>query len=409
MRTIKLKSDRRYYSIISMGIIALMILLLGYAMGYPEIWQEKRAYKEALAPASEFALEYIGEKYGFEARIIEDEENDRMNRLNNSAKYVSCIGCIEKPEDWNFTFGMEANGREFTVNVCISPEEAFASDNYQYEEIKAAAISELETEISRSLSDGKILQFSMESFFSEYYDGSNIDKFLENSWGHIEMIFPNADFSSPYWGGVIDKLTWEWGFDITFASFDTQERTEDFINYLASDESEYFRGLYGYYRYEAYAPYITDFICVNNGEISTTDIFEAKSCGEFDCRIFPGSGEITEAAVEDMTGFFKEYNEEYCLEAPLSRAYKVNENNVDVCIYYPLNKLEGRDIDLIGAAWCGKRNVPWDDRGIARAEICGDYAVFRMAFGSMDDIMFMLVDNTGQEKYIPGENKGTAD
>lgn len=78
---------------------------------------------------------------------------------------------------------------------------------------------------------------------------------------------------------------------------------------------------------------------------------------------------------------------------------------MDVCIYYPLDKLEGRDIDRIGAAWCGRSHVPWDDRGIARAEIYGDYAVFRICFGSEEDIMFMLVDNTGQEEYIPGKNK----
>lgn len=327
MKMIKQKNDLSGHSKISMVIIAIMLLLFGYITDYPERPAEKVQYDAAYAEAAEFASGYIVGKYGFEARTVENEETDILNKYNNSAKTVSCIGCIEKPEDRRFTFDMEANGREFTVNVYISPEETFADDNYQYEEIKAAAMSELETEISRSLPGGNILRFSMKAYFSEYFDGGSIDEFLEKSrgYGYIEMIFANADFSAPAAMETLDMLTKKYSFDITFTSFDTRERTEDFINYLDSDESSFFRGLYGYYKYEIFAPYITDFICTSDGKRIMADVYKVRSCGEFDCCIFPSDGEITEAAADGITDLFKEYDEEYCLERPLSKAYRVNK------------------------------------------------------------------------------------
>ncbi len=396
MRIMKQKSDVNGYSKISMVIIAIMILLLGYIIGYPEMWQEKRAYKEKLAAASEFASGYIAEKYGFEARIVENEETDSWNKYNNSSKFASCVGYIEKPEDWNFTFDMEADGREFTVKVCIGSEETFANDNYQYEEIKAAALSELETEISRSLPGVNILGIGMGdnydySFFSKYYDGNNIDEILESSRGHIEAIFADADFSSPYSRGIIDKLVYEWGFDIRFISFDRSEIMEDFLKH----ESTYS----AIYEYDMYAPHITDIVNIYEGEEHSADSYRLKSCGELIYCSSPYDKNITEADADNAAEFaeiFEENSEGLRLGTPLpciSGVYKMNECAA-MYIYIPLDKLraEGIDADNLGAAWC-KKKLDKYECGIKGAVICGDYAVFRMYFYNADDIMFMLVDS----------------
>ena len=104
---------------------------------------------------------------------------------------------------------------------------------------------------------------------------------------------------------------------------------------------------------------------------------------------------------DQLSKSFGYYDEQYCLSKPVSRQYSFDSSYGDVWIYYSLEKLKDYDLDKIGVAWysCGGS---LNNRDISRAEICGDYALFHLPFG---EDYFMLVDNSGQEEYIPGWKK----
>ncbi|MDE6593620.1 MAG: hypothetical protein K2K57_11240 [Oscillospiraceae bacterium] len=187
-----------------------------------------KIYKEQMAAASDSALKYIREKYEVEAEILEDPQTYDYNRdiLELAIRYHE-----DEVEDIYIFLKMTDGSREFYVNVKSDgqPDNLIVSDNYQYDEIKAAFADRISEELpggnvlDMRLCDKKV-RSSYYSFFDIYYSGDNIDEIIDRCSGKVEVAFTYTDFSG---SEIVKKLDGS-GIDYRFVSFVSSERTEEF-------------------------------------------------------------------------------------------------------------------------------------------------------------------------------------
>lgn len=369
---------------------AVLLIILVLFCGYKIIMRikEENEYKAQLATATENAVRYIRNKYGFEPEFI-DETESVFDREELGIMYL------------NFQY----NGKEFMVMSDCLKDNTVCADTYQYEEVMQAVTDKILSEypngktVSIIVGNNNTPLFhaygSFVSFrgFETYYDGSNLDEILTDCRGDVEMVFADTVFSDM---DIVDWLT-ERNIDVEFTSFDTEERLKGF----GSNPSSWFSS---YYRYKMLAPYITDHLEIKDGEKQGLNI-SFQSCGDFiysyfstDNKDFPVSREITveEMHPEAIAQHFKRYDEGEYVSKPITNAY-IFEYGWGTYIYYPLEKLKDYDIENIGAAWyCGSGQL--NDRGIEKLSVYGDYAVVYLPYGGR---YFMLVDMSGYDEYIP--------
>lgn len=331
---------------------------------------EDNQQKARLETALTNAVGYVREKYGFEPELL-DASDDMLFKHYN------------KPDCDERIFKMKAEGMEFYVLASCLEGNPYCVDDYQCEEIETAA----NNEILKNLPEGSVINISWTAteditpsvlklgcFFNTYFDGGNIDEFMEKGRGKIEMAFSDVNISE---SDIPDKLE-KINVDYLLIAFDTAERSEEYTESGVS--------------YKMYAPYITDHIAsyYENGEKNRIS-YKAKELDNFKYCCFPESNSNIRLNKIQQDEFIKRrdpYGKLKFLEQPLSNAYELKAAvNANLYIYYPLEKLNGIDVKHIGAVWC----TNWDS-GIEKAEICGDYAVFILPNGQLSQLAFMLAD-----------------
>lgn len=365
------------------GAVISLALTLGIIAYYiiKEV-QEKRHQEQTEAAA----VSYISEKYGFEAEVLPyNEEAGRFFFQDYRAVKLS------------------ANGREFFALVNIDVPGAIFYDNYQFKEIEKAAVGY----VCESLPGGMAVNIWLcerntydYAFYNKLFDGENIEELLCNSRGSMEMVFADTELSADT--DIVSRLS-EWGLYVHFTSFDTAARAEEFIQRREVIQEN---------DYQLFAPYITDSIQISSKGEESLISYELTSYADFCYCYFPtvsnkykdSSADIEVSAIPSstLTNFFGKYEEQEWLSKPITNAYQFDDLYGDVCIYYPLSQLTEYDISKLGAAWCTNDTGILNNRDIARAEICGEYAVFTLP---LSDQQFMLVDNSGQAEYIAGWKK----
>lgn len=359
-------------------LLAAVVLFCGYKIILNI--KEKNEYKARLAVATENAVRYVREKYGFEPEFIKEREND-FDREKYGVMYL----------DFRY------NGKEFMVIADCLKDNAVCVDSYQYKEVEQAVINKVLSEYP----DGRILSVSVANknplfqnlfyyfyAFQTYYDGSNIDEVLTDGSGKLEMIFTDTDFSDI---GVVKWLT-EHGIDFEFTSFDTEE-------HLAEFEALPRAVLNKYSRHARLAPHINDHIA--SGGIKAGISYETRELENFKYCCFEKDDPDNCLTEMDQSEFInlRDYHRKLkCLEQPLSNAYEIDGFAGTVYIYYPLDKLNGIDTNHIGAVWYSESGTEtiktgqfyeMKKKGIERPNIYGDYAVFILPEGTS---AFMLAD-----------------
>lgn len=373
-----------------------------------------QVYKREIAEASSQAVQYVRDKYGIEPELVDITEDTLM--VENREPSVGSV------------IPMKANGREFYVKTAISSYGVQRADSYQWNEIEAAIASEIEKLIHggeeveiyayNKLSNAGMLQ--LKYVFSEYYDGSNLEELMKESGGNVEMVFPNIDDVDISLSGLCEKLL-GWGLKYKLTVFDTAERAKEFteeLRRLNEERSYYLQSGFGNYAplYRTYAPYIIGSLCYYDEKKggAKTISYDLQSYDGFKYGYFPthlddytGSMKVGISCGESgkIAKWFENYDEQNAVGKPLSDEYILENGYGEVVIYYPLENFEGMDIDKIGLAWFIKDSYITNNRDIARAEVCGEYAVFSVSAPD-DNISFMLVDLDGQEDYVPEYKRG---
>ncbi len=377
--------------------IILLVLLCGYTVF--SYFKEKHDTKVMYEQAYSNARQNIRDKYGFDAEFYESDEDKYFNSAYAEIGYIQ--------------FSAKYDGKEFFVISDCKKENPVSIDDYQYEEVKSA----LASEISEELQGGEFVKLSLWEYspwgydyfgtysnfygFHTFYDGTNLDKVLENCSGSLNMVFADTEFSDV---PIADRLQ-ALNIDFELTSFDTKEHLEEFCQNSSESYTD------DYYRFKLFAPYITDHYKIKDGEVRRLDIkfqeyddfmysYFSASAGNWD---FPVSKDMPVTERSFKTGYVSrmyEYNGEgEYISKPLTNEYNFDCPHGDVYVYYPLDALEkyGLELENIGAAWFshgGGSNYA----NVEKMTVCGDYAVFCLP---NEDISFVLVDTSGFDEYVP--------
>lgn len=373
-------------TIISIAIILITVLSVCRVRYY-----YRHKYDKDIAFAKAEAETYLAEKYGFEDIILGRDEVYPTYFTDNN----------------NFSTAFSANcgGEEFSVVFYKENGKAECFDNYQQEEIRAA----LEKYFCENFPKGSIISMYFSGkgvpypyvgfmYKDAFFDGENIAGILSECQGKLEMAFYDTGFSQSDIEKIIPKDS---RLEAEFASFDTKELCDECV----SEAKEQIRYTHFYLILEKYAPHLTDYIYIKNDGVNglNVDIMEND---EFLYAYFPVEprklATRTDIAAEPVktgkvTEIFTRYGEENYLGKQLSVEYYFDSIYGDVWIYYPLEKLDGYDIEKVGLAWFSAGGMS-DNHNIEKARICGDYAVFNMPYG---EDCFRLVYSENLAEYEP--------
>lgn len=371
-------------------VICAVILLMSVATKVYDYIRQKVKTDSAAAEAEM----YISDKYGFVPESVEVSEDPYLPHFESDFSFAS--------------FKASDGIRSFTINYQESDGELFCRDDYQREEIYSAA----EKYITEGFENGSIyyMYLGCESPFTgdvyldlmdkdAVFDGGNITDILEKSKGRLGMVFYGTGFSQ----SEISEVLPADNIDIEFASFDTKEHMDEFYNGRIKNNKHYYRHFYE--ELEKYAPHVTDYLKIDSDGVTGFDVTVQKN-DEFRYAYFPvepnafvTSKKITArlSGEHRLAEIFANHGEEVWLNDPVSKEYYFDSAYGDVWIYYPLERLEGYDIENVGLAWYSGGGMS-NNRNIERAQICGDYAVFNMPFGRDT---FMLVNSNSLEEYVP--------
>lgn len=369
--------------------IAVILIIVLSVCGEQYYYRHKHDKDIAFAKAE--AEDHIAEKYGFEDISLERDEVYPTYFTDNN----------------NFSTAFSANcgGEEFSVVFYKENGKAECFDNYQQEEIRAALEKYFyeyfpKGTIVSMYFKGKGVPYSYSGFMYKdvFFDGENITEILSKCQGKLEMAFYDTKFSQSDIEKIIPRDS---RFEAEFVSFDTKELCDECV----SDAKEQRQYTHFYFVLEKYAPHLTDYIYIENEGANgfNVDIMENA---EFLYAYFPAEStklaartDITAEPVgtSKVTEIFTRHGEENYLGKQLSGEYYFDSLYGDVWIYYPLEKLDGYDIEKVGLAWFSAGGMS-DNHNIEKARVCGNYAVFNMPFG---EDYFRLVYSENLAEYAP--------
>ncbi len=159
--------------------ICFVVALFCMGVRFADKYNQKDQFKQA----SENAVRYISEKYGFDAEVL-GMTNDRYRW--SFSKYSD-----------EMELKMKYGDREFYVFADRTKESSDCWDDYQSEEICSAA----EKLLNENLPEGKILSLKLcdndvyyYNLIKTYYDGTNLDEVLENCKGILKWFLRTQTF-----------------------------------------------------------------------------------------------------------------------------------------------------------------------------------------------------------------------
>lgn len=229
------------------AVIAAAVVITVVTFGLPErlkTLQEEAEYDVFIESASRLSLEYVRDKYGFEAEILEDESDFNRREYDRNQDWPGLF--------WT-RFKMKAPGTEgkefFVFTYCeaidyfgpltvVEKGRPWVYDDYQHEEIKQAIADEINGEFP----GGRIIDIYLGGLIP-YYSGDNLEDILPDIRGDIEAVVYGADLSQ---SDIVDKLCGS-KLDVRVTSFDTAENMEKFmekrINIITLDDGTWCRKL----------------------------------------------------------------------------------------------------------------------------------------------------------------------
>ncbi|MDE6593618.1 MAG: hypothetical protein K2K57_11230 [Oscillospiraceae bacterium] len=189
------------------AIITAAVLIAVMAFGlYKRLdtLREEAEYDAFIESASRLSLEYVRDKYGFEAEILEDESDFNRREYDSNQDW---------PGLFRTRFKMKETGTEgkafFVYTYCelidyfgdfivFDAGRPWLYDDYQHEEIKQAIVDEITGEFP----EGRIINIDLGGIIP-YYSGDNLEGILPDIWGNIEVAVYGVDISQ---SGIINSL-----------------------------------------------------------------------------------------------------------------------------------------------------------------------------------------------------------
>lgn len=361
---------------------------------------------EHIRTAKNNAVEYLNEKYGFEAEIIQSEAEKFPEGFNKKCDVLRMTA--------------KGGGKTFDVVAHTMEKSDECADSYQIEEIKQAFLND----ICRDYSDFYPLTlyfdttsvkdntygYSFKNQFRNYFDGNNLDKLLEELIsGQVIIICNNEKFDND---DIFEKIK-QLGMTAVFVSVDDK----NILNEMCNIEKAEFEDIIKYEPYINNSRAITHAYDEVKKQIIVYDKKDTVVAKKTEDLLYSSYAEgvyayynfykrnpngISMEKVESggVRENFKIINKDYVkyFASPLTGEYTFsNAGRSEVYVYYPLENFKGKDKNKISAAWFGYGGEI-NYYNIEECSIVGDYAVFRIPYNAK---YFIILDCSGQEDFVP--------
>lgn len=396
MEKSKAERKKHTYSVSKIVWLIIWLALLGVC-GYKLVdkykFNRQWEYQSSLARSN--AVKYVKEKYGIDAEIVSLYSEQCKN--NN---YF-----IKEMLKSNYDY-VELSDGEKNFYVCINWKEETTDgyDTYESDKILNAINQKVEAEfpesrialcsiISPDFNHSDIFRLYRSGIYlakNEKFDEIDLENVLQRCEGQIYTVCADAVFDGCELFDFLQKNN----FEGKFISLTDKAILDEFVSSSEINKASLFEE-----QCKKYAPYITDRRKITkNGHFQS--LYDLKSIDEFNLYFCPdehiGSGSKI-IGITNAGSIFENYKTrkiDSFLSRSLSEGYDIQKVSWGkVYIYYPLNKLEGHDLNDIGAAWFGDHCYD-----IARPTVAGDYAVFEL---SEHASQFVITDTKGMETFTP--------
>ena len=346
------------------------------------------------------AADYIKDKYGFDAEIIDASMDTRGGLAPLEGGTALSTALVT----------MEHDGREFYVEINTETDKGF--DNYQVDEISKA----FEEKINSEIPGGKLVLadyfghgYTSDRIFTDdnddngmvpkeaYFDGNDLTGVLESSHISVIMYYTDTEFHDCELFRDFKRTD----NSVQLVSFNSEEITDKCINSgFYFDEREYL----------LYAPHITDRWETSRFYDGSHGNYDLRDGGDF-LYYSPYADEDTEFSVTDTdpkpvvnaankekTGsILKKY---YTAVTP---AYTLSTGDHDdgrVYVFYPIDKLDVPENEIIT---CAAYNRSTDYSNTPLSYHRGGYIVFETNVNTL----FCLVD-TGEKFKVSSAAESAA-
>lgn len=176
-------------------LAAVLLLLAVFAMGCGYTFEEIDAIQQYQKQGKKNAKEYIEGKYGFKAKVVDTK-----------CEYLVGGFDFSPPPSGDVYVTMEYEGQQFLVDIPGDVETTEGSDNYQYEEIRAAMEQAL-YEITNIPAEDMFLFYGYYWDFTEvnmghnglipmYFDGTNLVEVLDGYDPAIQATYAEQDIGN---------------------------------------------------------------------------------------------------------------------------------------------------------------------------------------------------------------------
>ena len=248
------------------AVIAALLIIVSLWVILSPVLKEKLLLHKKYEKASQIAVGFIRDKYGFDAKVTGIEIEAFLKQYDEP----------ECADNVSVTMLMKYGDKEFKVNTGVYNGVPYCRDDYQADQIIMAA----EKYISGLFPDGSITELEIGSptfdtykhhyfrCFNEYFSGDDIENYINNCNGSLDIIFADRTFSEK------DIENFPDGFDVELISFDTEEHRNDFLDSIyhtyTIDGEEYIISPISI-SYEDFTAYINDYLANIDGEMIGLD------------------------------------------------------------------------------------------------------------------------------------------
>ena len=308
-------------------LIVLMILFLLTGCYSSE---EKKLAEQYKKQGKINAINYVNEKYGFNAKVKSVKEE-----VNCSSVW----GCMDSSPSGDVIVKLNANEKDFLVYITGKEESIDAYDDYQMDEIEKDLIAFFKNNISIDLYDYN-LSFNSKGI-KEYYD-NNLETMLSYMMG-LELYYIGEKDLNELNLNKVENFLQTYKGTLDLISFKTKEKCNDYKNAKIENVSLSSANMKNIYKDSSLRLYQGEKTFYNYDNISdyNNEVYVYSSKDD-------NSYTISSSNLDNLSHYRELYSDldDKKLEQ-VTNAYSIPYSSSFLYIYFPKNKVNAKEYDNI--------------------------------------------------------------
>ena len=290
--------------------------------------EEKKLAKEYKKQGEINAINYVKEKYNFNAKVKSVVEESNCNVV---------WGCLDSSPNGNVIVKLNANNRDFYVYVTGKYKSTEATDDYQFKEIENDFIKFLRNNIDLNLYDYK-LEFNSRGI-KEYYN-NNLNS-IASYISKIELYYIGENDLNELNLNNIEQELKNYTESINLIEFKTSEKCNDYKQATIENvglSSDNMKNIYKY-----------SMLTLNQGKKT---YYKYDNISNYNDEVYLYSSqddnnyEISIAKLNDLNYYkelYPDLNDKELVQA--TKAYSIPSSKSFLYIYFPMESVNAKETD----------------------------------------------------------------